>query len=145
MNEANKLNLQDYELCEKLKSMRLSGMAEELMQQLSDPNADLLPFNERIGKIVSAEWELLADCTWINDGRNLIITGATGTGKSWLSNALCVNALRQFKTVRYIRVNILMNELEQANVTDHYLEYINQMSRYDLLVIDDRLNAAGFG
>jgi len=81
--------------------------------------------------------ELLADCTWINDGRNLIITGSTGTGKSWLSNALCVSARRQFKTVRYIRANILMNELEQANITDRYLEYINQMSRYDLLVIDD--------
>jgi len=56
MNETNKLSPQDYALCEKLKSMRLSGMAEELTQQLLEPNADLLSINDRIEKIVSAEW-----------------------------------------------------------------------------------------
>jgi len=177
MNQANQLNQQEYELCQKLKAMRLSGMAEELEQQLQNPNIDLVSFSERIGKVVSAEWDLrfnkrfnrflkkaslkypaadfdntlydparqidtntvehLANCMWIEEGRNLIVTGTTGSGKSYLSNALCINALRQFKTVRYIRANILMNELEQANITGCYLDYLNQIARLDLLVIDD--------
>lgn len=177
MNELNQLNQADYELCQKLKAMRLSGMADELEQQLQNPNADLLSFSERIEKVVSAEWNLrfnkkfnrflkkaslkypaadfddtlydptrqidtntvehLANCTWIEEGRNLIITGTTGSGKSYLSNALCINALRQFKTVRYIRANILMNELEQATITDRYLEYLKQIAMLDLLVVDD--------
>jgi len=64
--------------------------------------------------------EKLSACNWIEDGRNLIITGATGTGKSYLSNALCIAALRKFKTVKYIRANTLMNEFEQARVKSCY-------------------------
>lgn len=46
------------ELFDRLKSMRLSGMAEELEQQISNPNTDLLPFHERIERVVNAEWDL---------------------------------------------------------------------------------------
>ena len=42
----------------KLKSMRFSGMAQALEELLSDPNADLLPFREKVSRLVDAEWEL---------------------------------------------------------------------------------------
>lgn len=81
--------------------------------------------------------ERLATCDWISEGKNLIITGATGAGKSYIASALCVSALHQFKTVKYIRANTLMNELEQARIKSTFLDYINTMAKFDLLVIDD--------
>jgi hypothetical protein len=74
---------------------------------------------------------------WIEEGKNLLITGMTSSGKTYLSNAICVAALRQFKTVRYIRANHLMLELEQARLKSTYLDYVNTMMKLDLLVIDD--------
>ena len=54
----NLLSTDDYALCEKLKRMRFSGMAQALEEVLSDPNADLIPFREKVSKLVDAEWEL---------------------------------------------------------------------------------------
>lgn len=81
--------------------------------------------------------ERLSTCQWIEDGRNLLITGATGAGKSYLANALCISALRQFKSTKYIRANALMNELERAKLKSEYLEYVNQLAGLELLIIDD--------
>ena len=52
------LSTEDYELCDKLKAMRFSGMAEALEALLRDPNADLIPFREKVGRLVDAEWNL---------------------------------------------------------------------------------------
>lgn len=51
---------------------------------------------------------------------------------------LCVfSAIRQFKTVRYIRASILMGELEQSRIKGCYLEYIQKLAKIDLLAVDD--------
>lgn len=171
------LTIEDYEICNKLKSMRFSGMAEALEEVFRDPNADLLPFREIINKIVDAEWDLrynkklnrflkkatlkypgadfddsiydpsrrldtriieeLAKCEWIEHGRNLIVTGQTSSGKTYLSNALCICALRRFKTVKYIKASQLINELAKAEKFDNYQELVNEYAGYDLLAVDD--------
>lgn len=81
--------------------------------------------------------ELLAKCKWIDEGKNLLITGMSGSGKTYLSNALCIAALRQLKDVHYIRTGILMRELDRARKKDTYLEYVEEKLSLDLLVIDD--------
>ena len=58
MTEYGILSTEDYELCNKLKSMRFSGMAEALEELLRDPNSDLIPFREKVGRLVDAEWDL---------------------------------------------------------------------------------------
>lgn len=171
------LTIEDYEICNKLKSMRFSGMAEALEEVLLNPNADLLPFREKVRRIVDAEWDLrynkklnrfikkatlkypgadfdetiydpermldahiieeLAKCNWIEQGKNLIVTGKTSSGKSYLANALCICVLRRFKTVKYIKASQLINELSKAEKTDNYQEVLNQMASYDLLAVDD--------
>ena len=52
------LTIEEYEICSRLKSMRFSGMAAELEKVFSDPNADLIPFDDKIQRIVDAEWNL---------------------------------------------------------------------------------------
>lgn len=47
MTDKPSLSIEDYEICNKLKSMRFSGMAEALEEVLADPNAELLPFREK--------------------------------------------------------------------------------------------------
>lgn len=81
--------------------------------------------------------EELSKCKWVEQGKNLIITGKTSSGKSYLANALCICALREFKTVKYIKASQLINELSKAEKTDDYQELLNQMAAYDLLAVDD--------
>ena len=81
--------------------------------------------------------EELAKCEWVEQGRNLMITGQTGSGKSYLANALCISALRQFKTVKYIRASHLIDELNRAESLGTYRDYLAQMAAYNLLAIDD--------
>ena len=54
----NTLSIDEYELCNKLKKMRFSGMAAELEKVFADPNADLMPFSDKIQRIIDAEWNL---------------------------------------------------------------------------------------
>ena len=66
-----------------------------------------------------------------------MITGQTGSGKSYLDSALCVSALRQFKTVKYIRASQLIDDLNRAEALDTYRDTLGQLVAFDLLVIDD--------
>lgn len=81
--------------------------------------------------------ELLQKCTWIDEPKNLLITGSTGAGKTYLANALCIAALRQLRTVKYIRASTLLQESEKARQNGATLDYINTMASFDLLVIGD--------
>ena len=49
---------EDYELCNKLKAMRFSGMAEALEELLRDPNSDLISFRDKVSRLIDAEWDL---------------------------------------------------------------------------------------
>lgn len=81
--------------------------------------------------------ELLQQCKWLDDTKNLLITGSAGAGKTYIANALCIAALQRHKTVKYIRASTLLQESEKARLNSHTYDYVNQMASYDLLVIDD--------
>ena len=81
--------------------------------------------------------ERLATCEWIDEGRNLLITGMTSSGKTYLCNALLVSAMRRLKTVRYIKASRLMLELEQARIKATYLDTLMSLLKLDVLAIDD--------
>lgn len=53
----------------------------------------------------------LSNCSWIASRRNVIITGTSGAGKTWISNALGVAACNAFYAVRYTRLPELLDEL----------------------------------
>lgn len=85
----------------------------------------------------------MATCQWIKTYQNVIITGPTGIGKSYLSEALAQKACREgFTALRY-RLAILMRELEIAHGDGSYIKLLNRLAKADLLVIDD-LGLASF-
>ena len=81
--------------------------------------------------------ELLQKCDWIDEPKNLLITGGAGAGKTYIANALCITALHQLRSVKYIRANRLMQESEKARSEGSSYDFTNEMAEYDLLVIDD--------
>ena len=81
--------------------------------------------------------ELLAKCDWIDEPNNLLMTGGAGAGKTHIACALCITAMHQNRTVKYIRANTLLKESDHARQEGTYFEYSNEMAAYDLMVIDD--------
>lgn len=80
----------------------------------------------------------LMSCEWIPLGRTIIITGKTGTGKSYLASAFGICALHKDYKVRYESANTLLKKLAKANLdSTEYLSYTDELFAYDLLIIDD--------
>jgi len=81
--------------------------------------------------------ERFATHRWIDNHENIIITGATGTGKSYLAQALGNHACRHEYRVQYYRVPELLDELHFGRQTDRYLRIRQGLQRRDLLILDD--------
>ena len=81
----------------------------------------------------------LSDCSFVDDYHNVIILGATGSGKTYLANALGMTACRNFHTVRYIRLPELLAELAVARAEGTYRKIIQQYKQVKLLILDEWL------
>jgi DNA replication protein DnaC len=68
-------------------------------------------------KLDKAEMLRLATCKYIEQGHHIILEGASGNGKTWIANALGNAACRKFKSVRYIRMPELLDDLMVAKGT----------------------------
>ena len=79
----------------------------------------------------------LSACDWIAERRNLIITGASGLGKSWLACALGHKACRENMSVLYTRMPRLFAELGVAHGDARYARLLKSIARAKLLILDD--------
>jgi DNA replication protein DnaC len=161
---------------EKLRSMKLFGMARALQEQLELPNVYDLTFEERLGLLLDRELterdnrrysrqlkkaqlrqraaledldysqprgldrsliRSLASCQWLAEHRHLCITGATGTGKTFLACAFAHQAIRQGYSARYFRMSRLLQELTLARGDGRYLTRLQQLAKTQLLILDD--------
>jgi DNA replication protein DnaC len=81
----------------------------------------------------------LGACNYVNEHHNIIILGATGSGKTYLANAFGITASRNFYTVRYIRLPELLAELAIARAEGTYRKTIKQYKQVKLLILDEWL------
>ena len=81
----------------------------------------------------------LATCNYIQDRRDLMLLGASGSGKTWIACAFGVKAAQNFYTVRYIRLPDLLGELAIAKVEGTYRKTLKQLAEVQLLIIDEWL------
>lgn len=79
----------------------------------------------------------LAQLDWIDQHLNVLLTGPTGVGKSYLACALAHQACRQDKSVRYFRMPRLAEELLRAGAVQKKSAFFKHLAKADLLVLDD--------
>lgn len=80
-----------------------------------------------------------ATCKYIDDNHHIILKGASGNGKTYISNALGNAACRKFKSVRYIRMPELLDELNVAKGLGIFKKAIRTYQKVDLLILDEWL------
>lgn len=79
----------------------------------------------------------LAACDWVRHAQPILITGATGCGKTWLSCALARQAARHGFSVLYTRTHRLLQELRVAHGEGSFSRRLAQLARVDVLLLDD--------
>jgi DNA replication protein DnaC len=79
----------------------------------------------------------LTDGEWLRRHRNVLITGPTGTGKTYLGCALAHQACREGFSARYLRLPRLFAELALGRGDGRYVKLLLALAKTDLLVLDD--------
>jgi DNA replication protein DnaC len=160
---------------DKLRVLRLTGMADAFQEQLTKPLPDL-DFESRLGFLIEREWYLrenrrlkrrlsqaklqqtaciedidfkhprglnkstileLSRGQWIHQHLNLLITGPTGCGKTYLACAIAHKACFTGFTSRYYRLPRLWSELKIAKADGTYAHWLSQLSKINILILDD--------
>jgi DNA replication protein DnaC len=80
---------------------------------------------------------MLADCSWIDRAENLLITGATGCGKSFLACALGHQACQLGYKTLYLNMNRFIEKVTLAKLDGTFIKLLNQIERTSLLILDD--------
>jgi len=161
---------------EKLNTLRFTGMAAALDEQMRMNSLADMGFEERLGLLLDREIAVretrrmqtrlraaklrqdgciedidfrhprgldkslvlrLAGCDWIKERNNLIITGPTGVGKTYLACAFAQKACREGYNTRYQRTTKLFEDLALAKGDGRYLKLLKTFAKADLLVLDD--------
>jgi len=79
----------------------------------------------------------LESCCWIDEHRNILLTGSTGTGKSYLADALAHNACMKGFSVRRLQFPRFFHELTASKADGSYLKIQEELSKVDVLLCDD--------
>lgn len=80
-----------------------------------------------------------ATCGYLNEGHHIILKGASGSGKTYIACALGNAACRKYKTVRYVRLPELLDELALSKGTGTFQKVVASYRKIDLLILDEWL------
>ena len=83
----------------------------------------------------------LGNCSFVQSRQNLVITGPTGIGKSYLASAFVERACRRGHKATYVRLPRLLQELAVARGDGSYARILDRLAKIELLAIDDWLLA----
>lgn len=105
-----------------------------------DSNANLQDINYKPDREIDKGLiEELSTNEYIQQHLNIILIGASGSGKTWISNAFGVNACLDKYKVYYIRLPDLFQEIEEAKIQGNYKKYMKKLFKIDLLILDEFL------
>lgn len=161
---------------DKLNTLKFTGMAKALTEQMVLPEIETLTFEERLGLLVDREMTErddrrlqtrlrkarlkqnaciedidyrqargldrslvtdLAGCQWVRKHLNILITGPTGVGKTWIACALAQKACRGGHTAQYLRLPRLLQELPIAKGDGRYAKVMTNLAKTEVLILDD--------
>ena len=168
--------MQQEQLIQTLRELKLSGMADALSNQLEKPINQDLSFTDRLGLMLNHEVNSrqnrritnalktagfkqsanaeeiiynesrginkeqilsLLKCDFIRGKNNLLITGATGCGKSYLATALGQYACRMEFKVKYLYLPVFLETLTKHHNNGTFPDLLANLLKVDLLILDD--------
>lgn len=107
---------------------------------LEQPNACIVDIDYTSGRKLNKQLILrLASCEYIAEYRNIFITGATGSGKTYMACAFGMEACKQYHTTKYVRLPDLLIDLEIARHDGSYKKVMARYAKTVLLIIDEWL------
>jgi len=106
--------------------------------KLRFPSASLedIDFDD-VRKLNRALIARMSDMSWLTEARNLFITGATGTGKTWVASAFGNAACRLGKRVTMHRMSRLLDKLSASRSDGTWAKLLGTLAKPDLLILDD--------
>jgi DNA replication protein DnaC len=161
---------------EKLRALRLEGMAQALEEQRHQNDIAPLSFEDRLALLVERQWlwkenralatrlknaqlkisasledldyratrglkraqiDQLRACPWVQEHRNCLITGPTGSGKTYLACAVGAQACRQGHRTLYLYAPKLFRALETARADGSLVPLLKKLARSPLVIVDD--------
>lgn len=81
--------------------------------------------------------QTLASCSFIEQKLNIMVSGKTGTGKTFVSCAIGSSACRHGYTVKYYRIPELLLEIQDAKIENRFTKFMTSLQNIKLLILDD--------
>jgi len=129
--------LVDIEYCSR-KNNRLYRLIKNA--GFDQPDASIMDINYTSGrKLNKALIQRLATCEYITEHRNLFITGATGSGKTYMACAFGMEACKQYFNTKYVRLPDLLIDLEMSRNEGTYKKVMAKYANPVVLIIDEWL------